>query len=106
MKVGGKRQIHIFLSKRTVSYVVLEVETVEEKKLKFPSWKTVIDVVFLYDSGMKQKNIFLSMSSVIYVVFKLEPVQQIKLIIPLWNIGINKTYISIMEYCHLCGVFL
>ena len=30
MKVSGKRQIHLFLSKRTVSYVVLEVETVEK----------------------------------------------------------------------------
>ena len=86
MKVSGKRQIHLFLSKRTVSYVVLEVKTVEEKELKFPLWKTIIDVVFLYDSGMKQKHIFLSMSSVIYVVFKVEPVEQIKLIFPLWKI--------------------
>ena len=51
MKVSGKRQIHIFWSKRTVSYVVLEVETVEGEKLIFPIWKTVIDVVFFVTVG-------------------------------------------------------
>ena len=86
MKVSGKTQIHIFWSKRTVSYVVLEVETVEGMKLIFPLWKTVTDVVFLCDSGMKQKHIFLSMSSVIYVAFEVEPVEQIKPIFLLWKI--------------------
>ena len=93
MNVSSRRQINIFWSKRAIIYVVLEVETAEEKKLIFLLLKTITDVVFLYENGMKQKQIFLSRRAVIYVVFEVEPVNQIKLTFPLWQTVIYVTFL-------------
>ena len=83
MTVCERRQKHIFLSKRAVSNVVLEVETAEEKKLTFTLWKTVIHAALLYDNGRRQKHIFLPVRVVIYVDFEVEPLKQIKHTFPL-----------------------